>query len=68
MVHDYEHGFGTVEDYLGPNQVTVNVYIDGALAFTDTKAISGENQRVGFASSTGLPATSSPTDGPRPRR
>jgi hypothetical protein len=50
MVHDYEHGFfGTVEDYPGPNQVTVNVYIDGALAFTDTKAISGENQRVGFA-------------------
>jgi hypothetical protein len=51
MVHDYEHGglFGSVSDYAGDNMVTVNIYIDGAMEYTDTKAISGENQRVGFA-------------------
>ncbi len=44
MVHDYSSGGPT-----SPTNVTVNVYLNGQLAYTDTRAISGEDDDVYFA-------------------
>jgi len=45
VVHDYP---GSV--YSAANAVTVNVYLDGALQWTDTRMISGEDSHTYFAS------------------
>jgi len=44
MVHDYPGS--TMQ---GPNDVTVNVYLNGQLTWTDTRTISGENSDNYFA-------------------
>ncbi len=44
VVHDYP---GSV--YEGGNPVTVNIYLDGARQFTDTRVISGEDTYTTFA-------------------
>lgn len=44
-VHDYPYT-GT---YSGGNDVTVNIYISGALVWSDTRTISGENSYTPFA-------------------
>ncbi len=46
-VHDYSY---STPDYYGANQVTVNIYINGSMAWTKTKAISNEDTFTGFAS------------------
>jgi uncharacterized protein YfaP (DUF2135 family) len=43
-VHDYP---GSV--FYGPNDVTVRIYVDGALAYEATKTIEGEDLYVPFA-------------------
>lgn len=48
VVHDYYHQ-GFEDDYWGNNFVTVNIYIDGQLEWSDTKAIAGEDEYVYFA-------------------
>jgi hypothetical protein len=45
-VHDFT---GSTPDYYGANDVTVNVYINGSLAWTKTKAISGDGDYIPFA-------------------
>ena len=45
MVHDYPGS-----SYSADNPVTVNVYIDGSLQWTDTRVISGEDSETYFAS------------------
>lgn len=45
VVHDYP---GSV--YTAGNAVTVNVYLDGTLKWTDTRVISGEDSNTHFAS------------------
>lgn len=47
VVHDYSGS--TFPDYTDRNDVTVNIYINGALAWTDTKPITGNNKYVDFA-------------------
>ncbi|MEL6348031.1 MAG: hypothetical protein AAFV53_33295 [Myxococcota bacterium] len=47
-VHDYFHR-GLQADHWGANEVTVNVYIDGALEWSGTRTISGEDEVVYFA-------------------
>lgn len=44
VVHDYPGS-----TYSGANNVTINIYLDGALEWTDTRAISGENSYTTFA-------------------
>ena len=46
IVHDYQ---GSTPDYQGSNNVTVNIYINGALEWSDTRGISGENSYTEFA-------------------
>ncbi|TNE87946.1 MAG: hypothetical protein EP330_16785 [Deltaproteobacteria bacterium] len=41
--------FGTPTDFDGVNQVTVNIYIDGLLEFTDTRPMEGEDAVIEFA-------------------
>jgi hypothetical protein len=47
VVHDYVGS--TYPDFTGQNRVTVNVYIDGTLKWTDTRRISGNGSYVSFA-------------------
>ena len=44
MVHDFPSRI-----YDGPNDVTVNVYLDGGRVWTDTRTVSGENTYTRFA-------------------
>ncbi|TNE87607.1 MAG: hypothetical protein EP330_18095 [Deltaproteobacteria bacterium] len=44
FVHDH-----TSRSFSGANEVTVNIYIDGQLEWTDTRAISGEDSDTYFA-------------------
>ncbi|MEC9308254.1 MAG: hypothetical protein VX966_01950 [Chloroflexota bacterium] len=46
IVHDYQ---GSTSDVYGSNQVTVNIYLNGTLSWTDTRAISGDNTVNEFA-------------------
>ena len=46
IVHDYQ---GSTSDVYGPNEVTVNIYINGTLEWTDTRSISGDNTVNEFA-------------------
>jgi len=44
VVHDYPGS-----TYQQANEVTVNIYLNGSLVWTDTRAISGENSYTNFA-------------------
>jgi uncharacterized protein YfaP (DUF2135 family) len=44
VVHDYPGS-----TYQQPNDVTVNVYLNGVLVWSDTRSISGENSYTDFA-------------------
>lgn len=46
LVHDYT---GSTTDVQGPNEVTINIYLNGVLEWTDTRAISGEGSYTPFA-------------------
>ena len=46
IVHDYQ---GSTPDVYGDNQVTVNIYLNGSLAWTETRVISGDNTVNEFA-------------------
>ncbi|MBN86775.1 MAG: hypothetical protein CL885_04560 [Dehalococcoidia bacterium] len=46
IVHDYQ---GSTPDVYGANQVTVNIYLNGTMAWTDTRVISGDNTVNEFA-------------------
>ena len=46
IVHDYQ---GSTSDVYGANNVTVNIYLNGSLTWTDTRAISGDNTVNEFA-------------------
>ena len=46
VVHDYT---GSTMDVYGDNEVTVNIYLDGTLSWTDTKVISGDGSYTYFA-------------------
>jgi len=46
VVHDYQ---GSTTDTHGSNNVTVNIYLNGSLTWTDTRAISGDNTVNEFA-------------------
>jgi hypothetical protein len=46
VVHDYS---GSTPDVYGPNEVTVNIYLNGVLAWTDTRVISGDGTYTPFA-------------------
>ena len=46
VVHDYT---GSTPDVYGDNEVTVNIYLDGTLAWTDTRIISGDGSYTYFA-------------------
>jgi hypothetical protein len=48
-VHDYQ---GSTADTLGHNSVTVQVYLDGVLAWKDTKTISGDDTDTPYCSVT----------------
>ena len=47
VVHDYT---GSTSDVYEDNQVTINVYLDGSLSWTDTRAISGDGSYTYYAS------------------
>jgi hypothetical protein len=47
-VHDYQDSNGWGADYTGTNQVTVNVYLNGGLVWTNTKGIAGDNTVTPF--------------------
>ncbi len=46
VVHDYT---GSTPDVYGENDVTVNIYLDGSLAWTDTRTITGDGSYTYFA-------------------
>lgn len=46
VVHDYT---GSTPDVYGANNVTVNVYLDGSLSWTDTRPIEGDGTYTYFA-------------------
>tara|TARA_Y100001970_G_scaffold68088_1_gene86773 strand:+ start:1268 stop:2191 length:924 start_codon:yes stop_codon:yes gene_type:complete len=46
VVHDYT---GSTSDVYGMNNVTVNVYLDGSLSWTDTRPIEGDGSYTYFA-------------------
>ena len=46
IVHDYE---GSTDDVYGINNVTVNIYLNGSLTWTDTRPIAGDNTVNEFA-------------------
>ena len=46
VVHDYT---GSTPDVYGDNQVTVNIYLDGSLSWTETRVISGDGSYTEFA-------------------
>ncbi len=46
VVHDYT---GSTPDVYGENDVTVNIYLDGTLSWTDTRTISGDGSYTYFA-------------------
>jgi len=48
MVHDFYH-FGYQSDYQSSNPVTVNIYIDGVLEWSDVRYITGEDSQTYFA-------------------
>jgi hypothetical protein len=45
IVHDYQ---GSTTDYYGDNEVTVKVYVEGSLLWTDSIAISGDDSYTTF--------------------
>lgn len=51
IVHDYDHTFfgAFPDDFTGRNDVTVNIYIDGALEWSDTRTITGNGSYTEFA-------------------
>ena len=46
IVHDYQ---GSTSDVYGDNEVTVNIYLNGMLTWTDTRVITGDNTVNEFA-------------------
>jgi hypothetical protein len=46
VVHDFT---GSTPDVQGPNNVTVNIYLDGTLYWSDTRPISGDGSYTPFA-------------------
>ncbi len=48
VVHDYYGSNGWGADYNGANNVTVNVYLNGAMVWSNTKAISGDDTYTPF--------------------
>ena len=46
VVHDYT---GSTPDFYGGNEVTVNIYLDGTLSWTDTRIIEGDGSYTYFA-------------------
>lgn len=46
VVHDYE---GSTSDYYGDNEVTVNVFLGGQLAWSERRTISGDDSFTRFA-------------------
>ena len=46
VVHDYR---GSTPDVYDANNVTVNIYLNGTLSWTDTRPISGDNTVNEFA-------------------
>jgi hypothetical protein len=46
IVHDYT---GSTPDFRGANEATINIYINGTLAWSGTKSISGEGSYTHFA-------------------
>ncbi len=49
IVHDYEGSNWPSNDVQGANDVTVNIYVNGALEWTDTRQISRDNTYTEFA-------------------
>lgn len=47
VVHDYRGS--APSDHMGSNNVTVNIYINGALEWSDTRGITGEDSYTEFA-------------------
>tara|TARA_A100001011_G_C13545138_1_gene530140 strand:- start:64 stop:363 length:300 start_codon:yes stop_codon:yes gene_type:complete len=47
IVHDYT---GSTPDVYSGNETTVNIYLDGTLAWTDTRVIEGDGSYTTFAS------------------
>ena len=46
VVHDYT---GSTADVYGDNEVTINIYLDGSLSWTDTRVISGDGSYTYYA-------------------
>lgn len=50
VVHDFKNSDpGVFSDFYGANNVTVNIYINGSLEWSDTRAISGDDTYTEFA-------------------